>query len=351
MPDAIKILGAGIAGLTAAINLAKKGFNATVYEKASTVGKRFCNDFQGIENWSDEKDALKILKEAGIETSFWNKGFNEISVYTDLKKEFIVKDKKNFFYLIERGQKNSLDENLKKQALDAGARILFNSKATENECNIIATGPAGKKQWAIAKGMVFETDSEDSVTFILNNKLAFKGYAYLLIANKKATLGCVLLKDFSKTNQCFKNSLQAIKKIKKLKIKNKKPFAGYGTFAINKSNIQNQKLFVGEAADFQDSLLGFGTKYAFLSGYLAAKSIAEEKNYDELWKELLLNKLKASVSNRFIYEALGDWGYNHFVKQAIASREPRAWLKKFYSFSLNKKIVYPIAKFTKPIFK
>ena len=92
MAGEIKILGAGISGLTASINLAKGGFDVTVFEKSSSVGSRFHNDFQGLENWSDETDALEILKNLSLKTNFWNKGFKKASIYTDLKKEFIAKD-------------------------------------------------------------------------------------------------------------------------------------------------------------------------------------------------------------------------------------------------------------------
>ena len=281
MAGEIKILGAGISGLTASINLAKGGFDVTVFEKSSTVGSRFHNDFQGLENWSDETDALEILKNLSLKTNFWNKGFKEATIYTDLQKEFIARDADNLFYLVRRGPVDSLDESLKNQALDAGVEIRFNSKTDRNECDIIATGVSGKKPVMVAKGIVFDTDSEDSIISILNDKFAFKGYSYFLVADGKATLASFVVKDLSKANLCFKNTLQAFSKLKKFKIENKRSFAGYGTFAVNESNRQNQKLFVGEAAGFQDFFLGFGMKYALLSGYAAAKSIMEEKDYDD----------------------------------------------------------------------
>lgn len=46
MAGEIKILGAGIAGLTTSIDLAKGGFDVTVFEKSSLVGSRFYSDFQ-----------------------------------------------------------------------------------------------------------------------------------------------------------------------------------------------------------------------------------------------------------------------------------------------------------------
>ena len=347
MVGKIKILGAGISGLTASINLAKGGLDVTVFEKSSSVGSRFHNDFQGLENWSDETDALQILKNLSLKTNFWNKGFKKASIYTDLKKEFITKDADNLFYLVQRGPEDSLDENLKNQALDAGVEIKFNSKITGDECDIIATGVSGKKPVGVVKGIVFDTDSDDSIILILNDKLAFKGYSYLLVADGKATLACVVIKDLSKANSCFNNSFEAFSKLKKFKIENKRSFAGYGTFALNESNKQNRKLFVGEAAGFQDLFLGFGMKYALLSGYAAAKSIMEEKDYDMIWRELFLDKQKASAANRLIYEISGVWGYNYIANRLSNSRSPKSWLKDQYSSSLSKRLIYPFTKFAK----
>ena len=342
----IKILGAGISGLTAAINLAKGGFDVTVFEKSSTVGSRFHNDFQGLENWSDETDALEILKNLSLKTNFWNKGFKKASIYTDLQKEFIAKDRDNIFYLLQRGPKDSLDESLKNQALDAGVEIRFNSKMAREECDIIATGVSGKRPAGVVKGIVFDTDSEDSIILILNDKFAFKGYSYLLVADGKATLASVVIKDLSRANICFKNSFQAFSKLKKFSVENKRSFAGYGTFAINECNKKNQKLYVGEAAGFQDLFLGFGMKYALLSGYAAAKSIMEEIDYDAICREMFLAKQEASAANRLIYEISGVWGYNYIANQLSNSRSPKSWLKDQYGSSLSKRLICKFTNFS-----
>ena len=54
----IKIMGAGLSGLTAAINLAKAGFNVDVFENRDDCGKRFQGDINGLENWSSQVDAI-----------------------------------------------------------------------------------------------------------------------------------------------------------------------------------------------------------------------------------------------------------------------------------------------------
>jgi len=347
MAGEIKILGAGIAGLTASINLARGGFDVTVFEKSPTVGSRFHNDFQGLENWSDETDVLQIFKNLSLETNFWHKGFKKASFYTDLQKEFIARDKDNLFYLVQRGPVDSLDESLKNQALDAGVKIRFNSKMTLEECDIVATGVSGKKPVGVVKGIVFDTDAEDSIILILNDKCAFKGYSYLLVADGKATLASVVINDLSKTNLCFENSVEAFLSLKQFKIKDRRSFAGYGTFAMNDTNKQNQKLFVGEAAGFQDLFLGFGMKYALLSGYAAAKSIMEEEDYDMVWRELVLDKQKASAANRWIYEVTGVCGHNYIANRLSNSRSPKSWLNGQYRFGWCKRLIYPFTKFAK----
>jgi flavin-dependent dehydrogenase len=197
------------------------------------------------------------------------------------------------------------------------------------------------------RGIVFDTDAEDSIILILNDKCAFKGYSYLLVADGKATLASVVIKDLSKANLCFKNSFEAFSKLKRFKIENRRSFAGYGTFAMNESNKQDRRLVVGEAAGFQDLFLGFGMKYALLSGYAAAKSIMEEKDYDMVWRELVLDKQKASAANRLIYEVTGVWGHNYIANRLSHSRSPKSWLSGQYSFGWSKRLIYPFTKFAK----
>lgn len=50
----IKILGAGLSGLSAAITLAKAGQPVDVFEVENEVGKRFRGDLEGLENWSEK---------------------------------------------------------------------------------------------------------------------------------------------------------------------------------------------------------------------------------------------------------------------------------------------------------
>ena len=67
MGEPITIVGAGPAGLTAAIVLARNGLPVRVFEMAPEVGHRLNGDFQGFENWSSERDVTELLREIGLD--------------------------------------------------------------------------------------------------------------------------------------------------------------------------------------------------------------------------------------------------------------------------------------------
>lgn len=67
---ALDVVGAGPAGLSAALAARQRGVEVTVYEKRPDVGLRFHGDFQGLENWTSRTDVLAELEASGIETNF-----------------------------------------------------------------------------------------------------------------------------------------------------------------------------------------------------------------------------------------------------------------------------------------
>lgn len=335
MKTHIKIAGAGISGLTAAINLVNEGFDVQVFEKCDTVGCRFSSDFQGLENWTGKKDILDLLKEINIKINFKNTPFNEVTIYSPSLDKVKFKTKKPLFYLVKRGKENSLDYALMQQALDLGIKIEFNSPADNENCDIIATGP--KRVDALAFGITFETELKNMAAVILNDRIAAKGYAYLSIVNNEATLATVLFSDIENAARYLNRAISEFKKIFDFKINNKKKFSGYANFLIPKSAQENRKLYVGEAAGFQDFLTGFGMRYAFLSGYFAARSIIDSEDYDKLWKESFLSEMKGTKHSRMILEKIGNNGYEMLIKNLKKSDADCAEkLRKLYKMSLFK---------------
>lgn len=337
----IKIIGAGPAGLTAAINLAMNSYKVIVYEKNADVGMRFNNDSQGLENWSTEEDVLSLLKTMSIDTNFFYKPFYEGWFYSP-SASAQIKSASPLFYLIKRGNDpDTLDNSLKKQALDLGVNVIFNTCVDYKNGDIIATGP--KKGRVVVIGITFETNLEETAMVILNDTVAPKGYAYLLVSDKKATLGTVLFEQFKLGDQYLEKTVEKFRNILNFEIKNSKKFVGFGSFFIPKSAIKEDKIYIGEAAGFQDFLFGFGIRYAITSGYLAAKSIIERINYDTLWRNKFGQQLRTSLSNRTFYELLGDTIYNFLVKKTGVSKDPRRLWTKFYNTSISRRLIYPFA--------
>src|SRR5262245_59017323 len=114
MTDDLTIAGAGPAGLTAAIILAKAGYRVRVFEQWSGVGHRFNDDFQGLENWSRHEDVLAEVRAMGIEPNLWYRDFHGGVLYDPALRPIRISSPRPLFYLVRRGfhHPGSLDLSL-----------------------------------------------------------------------------------------------------------------------------------------------------------------------------------------------------------------------------------------------
>jgi flavin-dependent dehydrogenase len=128
-----------------------------------------------------------------------------------------------------------------------------------------------------------------------------------------------------------------------MEVKNGLEFGGYGNFFLRPTQIEGNKIYLGESAGFQDALFGFGMRYAMTAGFLAAQNIIRGTNYDELWKQEILPFLRTSLSNRMIYELLGNLVYEYIAKRIARRRDLRDVLRKAYKPSSLKMAFFPIA--------
>jgi flavin-dependent dehydrogenase len=337
----VTIAGAGPAGLTAAINLANSGFRVVVHEQREDVGMRFHDDFQGLENWSRDDDVLDSLREMGVKPDFYCRPFHSGTIYGPTS-EARIKSPNPLFYLVRRGRnRDSLDDSLKQQALNAGVRIKFNSAVDHREADIVATGP--RRPWAVAVGLLFETNLPDTAAVLLNNALAPKGYSYLLVADGRATLATTLFERFALGKECLARTLQRFQELLGLEVRNARTFGGYAEFNLPKSATRDGRRYTGEAAGFQDGLFGFGIRYAMTSGYLAARSIIESADYNQLWRTRFGHQLRTSVVNRFWYELFGHTGYDLLVRRSGGSDNPGRFWTRVYNMSFCRMMLYPVA--------
>ena len=347
----IDIIGAGPGGLVAAINLAKAEFAVTVHEAAPKVGHRFHGDFQGIENWTTAGDVRDFLRRVNVDVNFRFEPYRGGIFISPSLKPREIRTREPLFYLVERGGADGcLDCGLLRQAQAAGVKIVFGARSWNvDHGGIVAVGPRAAD--AIAKGVVFDTDLEDEAYAIVDDRIAPKGYAYLLVNQGRATLATVIYRDFRNEKIYFDKTLQTFRQLIALEMRNVKEFGGYGNFFLRPTAVEGRKLYLGESAGFQDALFGFGMRYAMMSGFLAAQSIIHGANYDELWRQEILPLLRTALSNRLIYEFLGNPGYEYIAKRIAHRRDLRDVLRRAYNPSSVKRALFPIALALANVFK
>lgn len=338
----IKILGAGISGLSAGIILAKNGYEVEIFERRSRIGSFFEKDIHSLRNYSHDYDVIKKYKQLGIKVSNFYPIFKEFRYSPSLSKCVeIYSNKKPLFYNFIRGykDKNSLDNELLNLARSFGVKIYFNKNIDENDKNIdiVATGSSSVDY--VGYGAHYKNISNskiDSIYYFLDNRYAPQGYIYILpflnefslvIATTKIKDKVRLEKRFDK----FKKNNSIVRKIlEKAEFIN--DIFGVGSFSIPKTAKKNGKLYIGEAAGFLDAATGFGTHYAILSGYLVAESIITNKDYDKLWKEYFQEELKNKYLKRRKLEKINLRGQEKIVNDLINQYGERISIKDYKNF-------------------
>lgn len=338
----ILIAGAGPSGLAAAIALARGGRAVEVHEAKRDVGTRFIGDLQIIEGSSEREPVPDFLERIGIERNFYFRPALSATFYDHRGAMRTIRSEEPFGYFIRRGaQEGSLDRGLLAQAQSLGVNVVFNSRL--QSADIIATGPAAPD--GLAREMTWQTDESERVDVFFNHHLSPGGYSYLFILDGIATFGCAIVADFKRIDDYFEHSLRAAQ--------NAHPFTipaetrtgySYMNFHLKTRATRNGARYVGEAAGFQDYLFGLGIRYALTSGWLAARSILEDRDFDELWRRELAPKQETSLVNRFLYEAGGNLGLSMFVRQAARAKNFNGYLGKWHERTWWKRLLSPFVR-------
>jgi len=338
----IRVAGAGPSGLAAAIALAKAGRAVEVHEAKSDVGTRFIGDLQIIEGASERESVPDFLDRIGIERNFYFRPAYTSTFYDHHRMSRSIKSTDPYGYFIRRGAENdTLDRGLLAQARALGVNITFNSRL--QTADIVATGPAAPD--GLAREMTWFTSDPERVDVYFNHKLSPGGYSYLFILDGRATFGCAIVADFKRIDEYFDHSFAEAQKTHPFTMPSEtRTGYSYMNFHLKQHATSHGARFVGEAAGFQDYLFGLGIRYALTSGHLAARSIIEERDFDELWTAELRTKQETSLVNRFLYEAGGNTGLSIFVRQAGRARDFHRYLAGWHRSTWWKAMLSPLVR-------
>lgn len=341
----ITILGAGVAGLSAAINLAKAGYPVEVFERSKDVGLKFGGDLQGLENWSEKKDVIEDIRDMNIDINFETTPLSHVDISNGQPDNlYQYKFSRPIYYLVTRGRmNNSLDHRLKEQAYSQGITIHFKSSLSPDNAQIIATGPNYQELWSADRGIVFKTSMQDTFAGVINNQVAYKGYSYLLVTKGYGCLCTCIFDQLSRLNECFERTKKTFSKLYKLDIQNPKSVGGVGSFSSKNIFEKNGKLYIGEAAGIQDFLLGFGIRNAITSGYLAAQSIINNTSYKLIAHQKFSQRFKAGIVNRYLWEKFTSHGLPYQMGRLRDVSNPFKFLHSIYNFNFWQIIIYPLA--------
>ena len=340
----IRIAGAGPSGLAAAIALARSGRNVEVHEAKRDVGTRFIGDLQIIEAASEPEPVPEFLDRIGIERNFYFRPVDWATFYDHRGKSRIIKSNSPYGWFIKRGaEENTLDRGLLAQAKAAGVNVIFNSRLAAADADIVATGPASPD--GLAREMTWKTDDPERVDVYFDHNVAPGGYSYMFILDGVATFGCAIVADFKKIDTYFDHSLAAAQRLHPFHMPaDARVGYSYMNFHLKDRATSGRSVYVGEAAGFQDYLFGLGIRYALTSGNLAARSIIEGRDFDELWNQELAAKQETSLVNRFLYEAGGNTGLSMFVSQAARAKDFHRYLSGWHARKWWKAALTPLVR-------
>src|SRR5207253_9795687 len=220
----------------------------------------------------------------GIERNFYFRPATWATFYDHRRVARTIRSNEPYGWFIRRGaEESTLDRGLLAQARALGVDVHFNSRLAPADADIVATGPAAPD--GLAREMTWKTADDERVDVYFNPKLSPGGYSYLFILDGLATFGCAIVADFKRIDEYFEHSLSAAQRLHRFNVpKETRTGYSYMNFHLKQRATSGDARFVGEAAGCQDYLFGLGLRYPLTSGHLAARSILEGRDLDDLWR-------------------------------------------------------------------
>lgn len=313
---AVKILGAGLAGMSAAVNLKLGGKEVEVFERKGDVGDQIKQNYQCLLSTHGDPDTY--FKQFNLKPQCSVFPLSKAILVTRTRVVNVNINEDVIFYL--RGGSDSLEYGIYRQARDLGVNFHFNQKKDPSEMDIVATGR--KRCDMVAFGCKYEDLDfpRDAYLYMHDDRFSPRGwYLYILPlpGNRFKVVNCTSWPHLKQVKRLYFKAIKE-KEILREYIGDAEPvetFGGFGGCHFPRSAIKGRTMYIGEAAGFQDPFRGFGMNYAMESGYLAARAILEGKNYDRLWKTHFRPRIKKDLYLRYAMVAFGDRAIEHAFRK------------------------------------
>jgi flavin-dependent dehydrogenase len=340
-------MGAGPAGLAAAITLAQAGREVVVYERAVTVGSRREGDLEALENFTTSVDVLEEWRAWGIGAHFSHAGICAGTWFgPEDGQEATVHDGQPLLYFVRRGSApGTLDTGLLAQALAAGVRVEFRRRCTVQEADIVASGMV--RPGAYGVGYNFCTDAPDGAYVAYDDRLTPRTYSYLALCQGRGTLVACAMRPQSGMKHVLPLVAERFQRRVSFTMREPRYFAAALGLGMPQTATVNGRYYVGEAGLFQDVFAGFGIRMAVTSGYLAARSIVEGNDFDALWQRRYRPLMRAAAVNRWLQERLGNRGYAlmlRYLRWFGKHGNGRTLMRRRYHPGWYGTLLWPLAK-------
>jgi hypothetical protein len=224
-------------------------------------------------------------------------------------------------------------------------QVVFNRPGVPAEVDIVASGLA--RPGAYGVGYNFKTNAANAAYVCYDAELTPKSYSYLAFCQGQGTVVACSLVPQRGLKEILPRVIAGFRSHVDFDIREAKYFAGCVGLRLPQTAQRDGKLYVGEAAGFQDLFAGFGIRMAMTTGYLAAQSILTGHDYDELWQKRYAPLLKAAVVNRWLQETVGNRGYTlalWYMRRHSRRGQGRALANRLYRPLWFTPLLWPLAR-------